>query len=487
MDMAHMRKNVSETALVAALLLITIILIVYRASHIDGLLIYRHSYGESQYATWAKAYLKEGFFWGIKEVDRFQPITDYFPLSSLVAAWVYGLIGGNLVAIGRTLSFLFSVVAALYYYRYALLLFKSRLVAAASLLIFTSLPINMYYSKTFYNDPIHFCCVVIFFYYLHRSFTDTRSRSDQILMTAAFALILLTKASTVLMCLPVIGYFTVMELKKKGRVPYARLLPLILPLLLSAVILITPRLLHSDAYFVESNKMFNNEVMGKLPVYLAMTARLYLDEFGYFCILFIIGAVVALVRRERLEYFVFMAAGFLVFYLLMLRGAIVHQYYSLPFALPFSVLATYGLFCVTGLARSERVQHLLVACFMASLLFSGTNIKREFRPIYSRGLVEASDFMNARADRSSTLVLGKTCRIMQYYLDLPTSNIKCDRDDFVKSANIAEYSTKHLINFIVTEDDNPSIDGAIERSGFGPIFKSSDVVSSKRYVIYGRI
>jgi hypothetical protein len=478
-----MITSLQRNYLLKVLFLIVAGLIGYRLYNVDGLLIYRHSYGESQYALWAKAYIDEGLFWGIKEVDRYIPIVDYFPVASMLSALVYDMTGGDLIVIGRLVSVFFSIIACCYYYKYCLLLFNDKIMSAISLIIFVSLPINMYFSKTFYNDPLHLCFIIMFFYYLHSCFTDSSIKWVGIKLTTSFFLILITKVSTAVMCIPVIGYFFFREMKQTGRIDNRKIIQLTLPLALVGAILAYSRYLHSDAYFVESNKMVNMDVVNNFKEYAVKATRQVVEEFGYYIPLYIVGFIAALRPHAQFRYFAIMSAGFLAFYVIIIRGALVHQYYSLPFALPFSIISTFGLLTILGLA-GDKHKGILYGCFIILSVSVFLNTKGHFKSIYSNGIIETTEFIRDNDYSAKTMVLGGSCRVMQYYLNLGTKSIKCDMEAFLKATNLSDYMGKNNFEYIVTEGDRTWLFANIVPLGFQPIYASPTMKQGARYVVF---
>src|SRR3990172_13071408 len=115
-----------EMALIGA----TFLLFLYRFSHLNSDLIYKHSWGESQYAMWAKSYIQRGFFWGSMQVDSINPFVNYIPIASLITAFFVYLFHTDIVLTGRGISFLFSVLSAIYFYRLSYLFFSYLLKSA---------------------------------------------------------------------------------------------------------------------------------------------------------------------------------------------------------------------------------------------------------------------------------------------------------------------------------------------------------------------
>ena len=154
-------------SIINILLIMTIVyFLLFRVLHLTPDLINKHSWGESQYAMWASAYLREGYFFGVKEVDYFKPLINYVPIASIFAAEVSDHFNTNLVFTGRVISFLFSVLSVVYFNKLASIIFNDKFKAFVATVIFVVLPINMYYTGMFYNDPIHLFFIIYLTYLL---------------------------------------------------------------------------------------------------------------------------------------------------------------------------------------------------------------------------------------------------------------------------------------------------------------------------------
>ncbi|MBT8348471.1 MAG: phospholipid carrier-dependent glycosyltransferase, partial [Sulfurovum sp.] len=159
--------QINILSLIDVLLVVTVVsFLLFRVLNLTPDLINKHSWGESQYAMWASSYLRDGYFFGVREVDYFKPFTNYIPIASYLAAAVSDLFATDLVFTGRMISFLFSVLSVVFFYKLAGIIFNDKFQALVTTVIFVVLPINMYYSGMLYNDPIHLFFIVYLTYLL---------------------------------------------------------------------------------------------------------------------------------------------------------------------------------------------------------------------------------------------------------------------------------------------------------------------------------
>jgi hypothetical protein len=297
-------------------------------------------------------------------------------------------------------------------------------------------------------------------------------------------LILLTKASSALMVLPVlVGYFLREAWKGRG-IDYQYALACALPFLVVGGVLFIARVLHAGEYFVESNKMINVAAIANLKEYLNRSFAEFKSEFSSYLILFPIGLLFALRDRGLFGYFVPMTFGFFLFYLVMLRGALAHQYYLMPFLIPFGILSCHGFFRILSKVNHRNLRIFAAVFFLVLLGPSFSRLNASFASVYSEGVMDIVKMMKDKNDRSNTLVVGGACRIFQYYLSAPTAQIKCDEDGFMKHDKMAEYFRSHNVQFIITEEHGIKKHDQFSAFGYGYLCRSEHGRGAMRYVIY---
>lgn len=398
------------------------LLLFYRLLHIDNLLIYKHSWGESQYAMMAKAYIENGFFWGVLQTDKFSAFTNYIPISSLLAALFSYLFDTNLISTGRLISFLFSTLTVYYFFLMARTVLEDALKATIATLFFTSFPISMYYSKAFYNEPIHIFFIVIFLYVLFRGEYQPKGKWYHLQIFVSLSLVLFTKPTTILLLsFPLTWHFW--QIAKKDGLYLNKLLPFVLPVVFAVAFFGANRVLFADqSYNVESDKLFDISVIDNISYYAKSIISQYQTWFGK--LIYIVPIILALCtmcafkRKSMVLYFILMVPGFFIFLILFIKGAIVHQYYSLPLTIPLAMLATEAIFLIRNVRFRLAIPLLLTLC----LLPYPSSIKAAFNPEYSEDLIYVSETIKRSYKDKSVMVIGKGHRIIQYYLGMPSKH-----------------------------------------------------------------
>ena len=424
----HMVLNFTQEDLVkwvnAALVATIAYFLLFRAFNLTPYLINKHSWGESQYAMWAAAYIKEGFIYGTKEIDRFSPFVNYLPIASFLAAFFSELFNTNLVFTGRVTSYLFSILAVLYVYRLAFVIFGDKFKALVTALIFVVLPLNMYYSGMIYNDPLHLFLIIYLTYLLisRRSGKDVPGYYSQVVVIAF--LVLITKpTAAILFGFPMI-YLYYREWKE-GVFDSKEFVCISSVLSIVALFIIASRLLYPSGPTQEVGKMVAMDVISNVGHYAKRAWHQLSFHFHDYYYVFLAALPVAIIAERKIRFFVFMALGFFVFYFLFVKGALIHQYYSLPLLLPFSVVTAYGMFRYAELITKNRIVFVILVV-AALVVFSPErrHLEYMFRPEYSKDIIYVVETINKLEGAKEIFVVAHGHKSFQYYLEVPSARIR---------------------------------------------------------------
>jgi 4-amino-4-deoxy-L-arabinose transferase-like glycosyltransferase len=397
-------------------------LLLFRFLHLTPYLINKHSWGESQYAMWAASYLKEGLFFGVKEVDYFKPLTNYIPLASIFAAALSDLFDTNLVFTGRVLSFLFTVLSVIYFKRVSKLVFKDDFKSLIATLIFVVLPISMYYTGMFYNDPIHLFFIVYITYLLLARRHKQQVAFYYYKIFICGVLILLTKPTTALILgMPTIYLFFIDY--KSGELDKKEFLSLTVALLVSVIFFVVTRIIY-DGYNVETGKLISKDVINDYQSYAKKAWGYFSFYFQNYIYIYIVAFFVSIFSSHHVRFFMFMSLGFILFFILFIKGALVHQYYSLPFLLPYSIIVSYGVFKSIGYFISNKlVFTVLVLLVVIAFSPDKKHLYYMFKPEYSRDLPYVVETVKRIKDVKNIYIMAHGHTSFQYYLDIPSSNV----------------------------------------------------------------
>ena len=408
----------------AALVAAIAYFLLFRAFNLTPYLINKHSWGESQYAMWAAAYLKEGFIYGTKEVDRFSPFVNYLPIASFLAAFLSELFNTNLVFTGRVTSFLFSILAVFYIYRLAFVIFGEKFKALVTALIFVALPLNMYYSGMIYNDPLHLFFIVYLTYLLisRRSGNDVSYYYSQVVLITL--LVLITKpTAAIIFGFPMV-YIYYKEWKE-GIFDSREFICISTVLSAVALFILASRLLYPSGPTQEAGKLIAMDVISNVGTYAKRAWHQLSFHFHDYYYVFIAALPVALIAERRIRFFVFMAFGFFVFYFLFVKGALIHQYYSLPLLLPFSIVTAYGMFKYAELITKNKIVFIMLVS-AALIVFSPErkHLEYMFRPEYSKDIMYVVDTIRKLEGPKEIFVVAHGHKSFQYYLEVPSARIR---------------------------------------------------------------
>lgn len=441
-------KNIQNeflTLLNSLLVVIIVSFLLFRCLNLSPDLINKHSWGESEYAMWASAYIKDGFIFGMREVDYTMPFVNYLPVASFLAAVVSVLFDTDLVYTGRVISFLFSVLSVLYLYRLAKIVFDDKFKALVTALVFVVLPINMYYSGMLYNDPLHlfFIIYLTYLFFLKRDIGDIGFYYTGI--TVLTLMVLVTKPTTaIIFGLPML-YFYYLEWKG-GKFDKKEFICIVSALSIVASFIVIARVMHPAGYTQETGKIISLDVLMNFDAYFKRVLHQLSFHFQYYYYIYIAALPVVLFSEAKIRFFLFMSIGFFIFYFLFIRGALIHQYYSLPLLLPYSIIVVYGMFRYVGFfTRNKIIVTVVVLSLVVLFAPSKRHLYYMFKPEYSTDIMYVADTVKKLGQSKNIFVMAHGHKSFQYYLNIPIAHVKYMWNSEESAADLLERENIDLL------------------------------------------
>jgi hypothetical protein len=442
----------------------------FRLAHFDDALIYRHSYGEAQYAMWAKHYALHGPAFGVYQIDKFDPFSNYFPFAAFFAAAAAAWMKIDIVLAGRAVALFASAFAALGFFRLAKHMLRERVFALFATALFVAAPLNMYFSRLLYNDPLHLTAIIwllVVFYDLGAP----RSRRIPLLAVLA-ALVVFSKPTTVLFCGPVLAWNWWRRRGTEDRPSRGELIAVLAPVATAACFFTAIRLLFPAGLRVESNKVIWNLTSAEVLPRVHTLALQYYAEHGALLFLVPVAFVVCVFRgRSGARDMCLYLSLFAVFILALLPGAVIHHYYSLPVLVPFALLVAEAILVVRDRVPSFHPAALIVVFLLAMPGLDTLN--RAFAPYYPQEVPFVAANVRAVAAPDDVLAVGRTMRILQYYLDLPWDNT-VRQWRFANTEELLAYARQRSASVLILDKTLPGVPLAEVRAATSRVLYESD-------------
>ncbi|MCL4383920.1 hypothetical protein M1116_00530 [Patescibacteria group bacterium] len=297
----------------------------------------------------------------------------------------------------RLVSIFFSLGSALLLFFITQKITKSFLAAAFTLVLFLFLPYNIYYSRTILPEPTAvFFMVLSLWFLLNNSF---------VLASLPLGISILLKPYTALLLFPLIGYLFLYKFYLFHRKPFFKV---ILFGLISLVPFILWRLWisrHPEG-IPASDWLFNGGNIRFRPAWFRWLfderlAKLILGSFG--TIPFFLGFAYKKDRSQTI--LLLLSLGILLYFIVIARGNVQHDYYQ-TLIIPFvSIMAGTGLFYVSRFVFSRRLIGLISALviLIATIAFSWYDIQGYYQ-INNPVIVTAGDQVNQMIPPNATVV-----------------------------------------------------------------------------------
>lgn len=320
---------------------IIIISLLVRLYHIDFTIMGWHSWRQADTAAIARNFFENGFKFLYPQIDwggNSQGIVETeFPVYPFLVSILY-LVFGVHDWLGRLVSVIFSMIT-IYGFYILVKKYTSINVALWSTFIYSVLPLNIYYSRTFMPESMLLMCSVLGIYFFSQ-WIDNSKTKDYFTSIVFISLAILIKIPTLYIGLPLL-YLSIL---KFGRSTFKNKM-----LWLYAFLVIFPSVLwyyHAHQLYVQYGHTFGIWGFGKDKwgnFELLLTLKFYNDvffksiaerHFTYFGFIPFLLGLFEPRNNSRERVFDFWLLSVIIYFLIVTRGNQIHEYYQLPFVLP---------------------------------------------------------------------------------------------------------------------------------------------------------
>jgi hypothetical protein len=346
-----------------------------RLYNINTPLIGVHSWRQSDTAAMSRNFEANG-------LNLFYPQIDWgglpgyceteFPIYSFIVALFYRVFGVH-DFLGRLFSVACFLVTIYFLYQLTVKYFNSN-AAFWACLVFSILPLNIYYSRTFQPESMLLMCSVIGVYYFN-NWIDSEKYKDLILSALFVCLACLIKV------LPVI--YLGVPLFYLAWTKFGVKLFFKLDLWIYAIFVLASTFAwynHAHNIFLEygntfgfssdSTNRYDYSILLTLNFWTELIFRTFFRHFAIFCFpLFIAGLL--LPKKDAREYiFDVWLVAIALTWILVPVTSVVHEYYQLPFMLPAVVLIGKACDRYFDLHKRAIVTCLSLALVTGSILYT---------------------------------------------------------------------------------------------------------------------
>ncbi|MCX7611740.1 MAG: glycosyltransferase family 39 protein [Ignavibacterium sp.] len=328
-----MRKKIFFVILTIAILV--------RLYHIDFPIAGWHSWRQADTAAIARNYFENGFRFFYPQIDWGGNSKGFveteFPIYPFIVSILYSIFGLH-EGLGRFVSVLFSLFTIYGLYLLTMKYF-SETIALWSVFIYSIIPLNIYYSRTFMPESTLLMCSVWGVYFFSQ-WLDLEKTKYFYFSAFFISLAILVKLPTLYIGLPLL-YLALLKFGKttfKNKMLFLYVFIVLLP--------VVAWYYHAHQLYIRYGHSFGIWDFGKGKwgnFELLLTLKFYNDIFfksiaerhftyaGF--IPFIIGIFLPRNNlKERL--FDFWLIAVVVYFLIVAKGNQIHEYYQLPFVLP---------------------------------------------------------------------------------------------------------------------------------------------------------
>jgi 4-amino-4-deoxy-L-arabinose transferase-like glycosyltransferase len=339
-----------------------------RLYNLTSPIIGAHSWRQSDTAAMSRNFYTNG-------LNLFSPQVDWgglpgyceteFPIYSYIVALLYKIFGVH-DFLGRLFSVVCFLTAIYFLYRLVVNYFDSN-VAFWSCLVYSILPLNIYYSRTFQPESMLLMCCIIGVYYFS-IWLDSEQHQDLILSCVFVSLACLIKVLPIIyLGLPI---FYLAWSKFGIKLFSMRSLWIYSIFIIGSVFAwyyhahnIFLEYGNTFGFSAESTDRYDYSVLLKLWFWTELIFRTVLRHFAIFCFpLFISGLLIPRKNAREYVFDVWLVAVALTWILVPVTS-IIHEYYQLPFMIPAVVLV--GKACNRYFGKRKKA---IVTCFCLALI-----------------------------------------------------------------------------------------------------------------------
>ena len=359
---------------VLTILTVILISLPVRLYHLNYPILDSHSFRQTQTATVALNFYKNGINLFKTELDVFgigpkKYLLLEFPLYQAAVAFLYKSYYFNEVW-GRLVSILSGYIGAFFLYKIAFLIIKNKKTALISVLFYLFVPLNMFFHRSFMIDPmvVTFLLAATYFFLM---FTQSQNIKYWFLTVILFSLGFIQKALYGPFWLIPLIFIRIKKhsLKSLFRIDFIFLILIPLLILFSwQVFENIQNTLHNQTYFTSTNRDQWNWNSGNLQdrlnwqiwkLYLTQIVNSIMLKPGI--LLFFIGLFAAK-TADKTGFLYFLLISQIVYTLTFFRIQS-HYYYQLPIVPVISIFMALGLVKLVKIFRNRQIKSILVSLF----------------------------------------------------------------------------------------------------------------------------
>jgi 4-amino-4-deoxy-L-arabinose transferase-like glycosyltransferase len=381
LDFSQKQKEGLNTYLFVFLIAVSIVL---RFFHFGELIDEPHSWRQCDTANYIWDFYKNGidlFHPSVCWMGSYKTVLFEFPLPEALCAFLYDLFGPYHV-VARAF-FLFFFLLGVYYFYKILLVYLNRLTAQIAVLIYTVLPLSLFYSRAVHIDFFALCFAFAMFYYYSLGIRDKNWK--HIFIGSLFATIcFLVKAPYAFSFVIPLLYIISTEGRWKFCFRYSLLF--IFPIIFFLFWLYKSNEINSQApdwTYIPNYHRFNdnfNWYFGKLEhrfiarSWTTLIHRFLYDVSGGFIglTLVVIGLISSFYYKTN-PVFKLWFLGSLVYFFIFFNLNVIHNYYQIPFLPVVSVFISIACVKIVEQFKIGKlliVSLLLIGVFYQSIIFA---------------------------------------------------------------------------------------------------------------------
>ena len=256
---------------------------------------------------------------------------------------------------------------------------------------------------------------------------------------------------------------------------YRELSSLLLPVLLVGGVIVLNRVMHPDHFRVESAKLIDHEVLLNVGYYAVRMVKQLSFEFSGFIPLFLIGVCLLHKAPRAVAGFYLTSLCYVMFVILLIKGAVVHQYYSLPFVASFSIIVTFAVFKMTEMFAGAGAKLVLLLVVLAVFSPRIVNVKKAFANEYPKDILEICDLIKKEKGHQRVLALGKGHMIFKYHFDIP-SKYAIYEPDSAKLNLVKSYLNTQDFDYVIISNRLKGVNESLRLERYQVIYKKDFTV-----------
>lgn len=376
-----------------------------------------HSWRQADTASVTRSFVKEGFDPLYPKFNIYNSLNEglvpnpnryffaEFPIYNIVHYLGYRYIGVlTLEEWGRLISIVASVFTVLALYL-LVSIYSSKRAAILSALFFAILPFNVYYGRTILPDPLHVLFTVLTLYFAS-IWVRKGSYSFAVLAGLSFAGALLTKPYALVLLLP-LGYLILdawpTTFLRKWSIYVFGFVAMVPFLLWRYHINQHPEGMFATGWlFNEGNIRFTGAYFRWL-IFDRMN-RLIFATGGF--VLFFMGLMTSLEKKGNRLYY-FWLASILIFFVVIAKGNVTHDYYQLPLVPVGCVFMALGLDWLWSYGKNvyqKRLNFLIGLVLVALMMAFGWFEVRGYFNINNPAIVEAGRAVDQKLPKNAKVI-----------------------------------------------------------------------------------